>query len=85
MPLTLCCSWGCREILDHTVRNGESVGQQILPAGREIVLKNIAGNALEIQAEIDPREVKEVCLSIFRSPGKAEYTESRAERRIREK
>jgi beta-fructofuranosidase len=61
--------------------NHESVGEQLLPAGREIVLKNIAGNAMEIQAEMDPRDASEICLAVFRFPGKEEYTEIRFRRR----
>jgi beta-fructofuranosidase len=52
-----------------------------LPAGREILLKNIAGNAMEIQAEIDPRNANEVCLTVLRSPGKEEYTDIRFRRK----
>ena len=59
----------------------ESVGERILPAGREIVLANIAGNALEILAEIDPRDANEVCLTVLRSPGKEEYTDIRFRRK----
>jgi beta-fructofuranosidase len=61
-------------------RDKRSVGQQILPAGREIVLANIAGNALEIQAEIDPRGANEICLTVLRSPAKEEATEIRFRR-----
>jgi beta-fructofuranosidase len=62
-------------------QNHESVGERILPAGREIVLPNIAGNALEIQAEIDPRDANEVRLTVLRSPGKEEYTDIRFRRK----
>jgi len=62
-------------------QNHASVGEETLPAGREIVLKNIAGNAMEIQAEIDPRDAKEVCLTVLRSPGKEEYTDVRFRRK----
>jgi hypothetical protein len=31
-------------------------------------LKNIVGNAMEIQAEINPRDANEVCLTVLRSP-----------------
>jgi beta-fructofuranosidase len=62
-------------------RDKQSVGERNLPAGREIVLTNIAGNALEILAEIDPRGANEVCLTVLRCPGKEEYTEIRFRRK----
>jgi len=62
-------------------QNHASIGEETLPAGREIVLKNIAGNAMEIQAEIDPRDANEVCLTVLRSPGKEEYTDVRFRRK----
>jgi beta-fructofuranosidase len=52
-----------------------------LPAGREIVLKNTAGNAIEIQAEIEPRNASEVCLTVLRSPGREETTDIRFRRK----
>jgi beta-fructofuranosidase len=57
-----------------------SVSEQVLPAGREIILPGISGSALEILAEIDPRDAKEICLTVLRSPGKEEYTEIRFRR-----
>ena len=56
------------------------MGERTLPAGREIVLANIAGNALEILAEIDPGDANEICLTVLRSPGKEEYTDIRFRR-----
>lgn len=57
-----------------------SVAAQPLPAGREIVLPDIAGNALEILAEIDLGDSREVCVAVLRSPGKEEYTSVRFRR-----
>ena len=45
-----------------------------LPANREVVLDTVAGNALEIIAEIDPRESPMVELNLLRSPGREEFT-----------
>ena len=45
-----------------------------LPANREIVLKNIRGNALEIVAEIDERKARMFEMNVLRSPNKQEYT-----------
>ena len=58
----------------------QSVGERALPAGREIVLADIAGSALEIFAEIDPGDANEICLTVLRSPGKEEYTAIRFRR-----
>lgn len=45
-----------------------------LPANQEIVLKSISGNAMEISAEIDPKNAQFVELNVLRSPNKEEYT-----------
>ena len=45
-----------------------------LSAGKEIVLKQVKGNALEIEAEIDLQTAQMVELNVLRSPGKQEYT-----------
>ena len=45
-----------------------------LPSNEEIVLKNISGNAMEINAEIDPQTAQMIELNVLRSPGKEEYT-----------
>jgi beta-fructofuranosidase len=46
-----------------------------LPANKEIVLKNIRGNAMEIDLEIDPKDAPVIELNVLRSPGKEEYTQ----------
>ncbi len=45
-----------------------------LPANQEIVLEHIQGNAMEIVAEIDPKNAPLVEMNILRSPGKEEHT-----------
>jgi beta-fructofuranosidase len=45
-----------------------------LPANREVVLDGIAGSAMEIAAEIDPRQSPMIELNVLRSPGKEEFT-----------
>jgi beta-fructofuranosidase len=50
------------------------VGRTALPANREVVLEGIAGNALEIIAEIDARQAPVVEMNVLRSPGKQELT-----------
>lgn len=50
------------------------VDETILPANREIVLEGIQGTALEIEAEIDPREARWVQLDVLRSPQAEERT-----------
>jgi beta-fructofuranosidase len=48
-----------------------------LPANEEIVLSNIRGNAIEIVAEIDPRNAPMVEMNVLRSPGAEEVTSIR--------
>ena len=45
-----------------------------LVANKEIVLKNIKGNAIEIAAEINPKNAQVIELNVLRSPNKEEYT-----------
>lgn len=45
-----------------------------LPANQEIVLEQISGNAMEISAEIDPKDAQIIELNVLRSPKKEEYT-----------
>jgi beta-fructofuranosidase len=54
--------------------DGQNVGKIILPANKEIVLESIKGNAMEISAEIDPKDSKIIELNVLRSPNKEEYT-----------
>jgi beta-fructofuranosidase len=54
--------------------NHKHVDAMTLPANKEIVLKNISGNAMEIVAEIDPGDAPMIELNVLRSPKKEEYT-----------
>ena len=45
-----------------------------LPANREVVLDNIAGTALELQARFEPDNVPVLEMNVLRSPDKAETT-----------
>lgn len=54
--------------------SSQTVQPMILPANKEIVLKNIKGDAMEIDLEIDPKESSSLELNVLRSPGKEEYT-----------
>ena len=45
-----------------------------LPANQEVVIDSLRGNAMELTAEIDPREVPMVEMNVLRSPGKEEHT-----------
>ena len=52
----------------------QKVAAMKLPANKEIVYKNIRGNAMEVDLEIDPENSPVVELNVLRSPGKEEYT-----------
>ncbi len=58
---------------------GESVRIENLTveSGKEVVLPNVSGRALEIEAEIDFREAREVSLDILHSPAGEERTRIR--------
>ena len=51
-----------------------AVGATPLPANQEVVLKGVAGNALELAAEIDAKRAQAVELCVLRSPNREEYT-----------
>jgi beta-fructofuranosidase len=46
-----------------------------LPANKEIVFKNIKGNAMEINLEIDPKDAPVIEMNVLRSARKEEYTQ----------
>ncbi|MDB5250757.1 MAG: glycosyl hydrolase family 32 domain protein [Segetibacter sp.] len=54
--------------------NKQHVGPITLPANQEIVLKGVKGNAMEISAEIDPKNAQMIELNVLRSPKKEEFT-----------
>ena len=54
--------------------NPKHVDAMKLPANKEIVLKGINGNAIEIVAEIDLLNSQMVELNVLRSPNKEEFT-----------
>lgn len=45
-----------------------------LPANKEIVLKSIKGNTMELNLEIDAKMAPMIELNVLRSPGKQEFT-----------
>jgi beta-fructofuranosidase len=52
----------------------QRVDETRLPANQEIVLDQIQGNTLELEAEIDPRMARWVQLNVLRSPNAEERT-----------
>ena len=54
--------------------NHQTVKPMILPANKEVVFKNISGNAMEINMEIDPKQASMIELKVLRSPNSEEYT-----------
>ena len=50
------------------------VGSTQIPANDEVVLANVAGKAIEIEAVIDPGGAREVGMCVLRSPDGAEQT-----------
>ena len=54
--------------------NKEEVKATKLPANKEVVLKSIKGNAMEINLEVDVKDAPALELNVLRSPGREEYT-----------
>ncbi|MFV1995404.1 MAG: glycoside hydrolase family 32 protein, partial [Verrucomicrobiales bacterium] len=59
---------------DSLRRDHVHLGEKLLPANEEVVLEGIAGNSMELIAEIDPRGAQMVELNLLRSPNKEETT-----------
>jgi len=55
----------------------QHVAPMTLPANKEIVLRNVRGNAMEVVAEIDPRNAPMVEMNVLRSPNAEEVTSIR--------
>jgi len=54
--------------------NAKSIGRTALPANKEVLMKSVSGNAMEMEIEIDMKEAQMVELNVLRSPRKEEYT-----------
>lgn len=50
------------------------IGKTIIPADREIILKAVQGNVMELEVEIDPKRSRWVQLNVLRSLGAEEQT-----------
>jgi len=61
---------------DYASLRGEawSVGETVLPANSEVVLEQVRGRSLELQAEIAPQGAPTIELNVLRSPGNQERT-----------
>ena len=55
-------------------RDPKEVGSISIPASNEVPIKEACGNAIEIEAEIDPLGARMVCINVLQSPGREEYT-----------
>ena len=54
--------------------NRQEVKNMKLPANKEVVLKSIKGNAMELNLEVDPAMAPMIELNVLRSPGREEFT-----------
>jgi beta-fructofuranosidase len=52
----------------------QHVGETALPANEEVVLDAIAGDTMEIVAEIEPGDAPMVEMNVLRAPGREEFT-----------
>jgi beta-fructofuranosidase len=52
----------------------QHVGPMVLPANEEVVLADIGGGAMEIVADIEPKDAPMIELNVLRSPNKEEFT-----------
>lgn len=54
--------------------NHQRIEETALPANKELVLKDINGNTMELNVEIDPKDARWVQLQVLRSPNAEEKT-----------
>ena len=60
----------------ESLRSGHrGLAETPIRANEEVVLDGIEGNSMELVLEIDPKDAREVCLAVLRSPGGEERTE----------
>jgi beta-fructofuranosidase len=55
-------------------REKVSLAETVLPANKEVVLKNVSGNAMELNLTVDLQKATTLELNVLRSPDKEEYT-----------
>lgn len=55
-------------------RSHKKISNMEIPANQEILLEGVVGDALEITAEIDTNGSPMIEITVFRSPGKEEFT-----------
>ena len=55
-------------------RDSKDLGSIRVPASSEVPIKGACGNAIEIEAEIDPLGARMVSINVLQSPGREEYT-----------
>jgi len=60
--------------IDSLRRDHEGIASADLPSNSEVVLEKVRGNAMELIAEIDPRNAQVIELKVLRSPTEEEYT-----------
>ena len=65
----------------ETLRSGHMhIGAKSLPANRDIPIDGVCGDAMELAIKVDPRDAREVCIKVLRSPNDEEYTAIRFHR-----
>ncbi len=55
-------------------RDHVNVAARVLPANQETVIHTVSGSAIEIAAEIDPKEASSIDINVLRSPDREEFT-----------
>ena len=62
------------EALEKLRVNHQHVDETALPANTDVPIKGVRGNAMELIARIDPKDAREVCIEVLRSPDGEETT-----------
>ena len=65
------------EALEKLRGDHQHIGETALPANTDVPIEGVRGNAMELIARIDPRDAREVCIEVLRSPGGEETTSIR--------
>jgi beta-fructofuranosidase len=65
------------EALEKLRGDHQHIGETALPANTDVPIEGVRSNTVEIIARIDPKDAREVCIEVLRSPGGEETTSIR--------
>ncbi len=65
------------QALEKLRTDHQHIGETALPANTDVPIEGVRSNTIELIARIDPKDAREVCIEVLRSPGGEETTSIR--------